>query len=57
MTNHPDPLTTLTDLLHRDGWQVQLAGARTAPISIPSTPRGVAYLVPASTPPINGDLR
>lgn len=57
MTNHPDPLTTLTDLLHRDGWQVQLAGARTAPNSTPSTPRGVAYLVPASTPPINGDLR
>ena len=56
MLTTSDPLTTLTELLHHDGWEVQLAGTPAAPTSRP-WPRGVAYVVPAASAPTSGDLR
>lgn len=52
----PDPLTTLTELLHSDGWEVQLAGTPTTSTA-PSSARGVAYVVPAPTHPSPGEPR
>lgn len=56
MPTTSDPLTTLTELLRHDGWEVQLAGTPTAPSSRPN-PRPVAYVVPAAPAPTPGDLR
>jgi hypothetical protein len=57
MPTTSDPLTTLTELLHHDGWEVQLAGTATTPTSTRRVPHGVAYVVPATTGPNPGDLR
>jgi len=57
MPSTTDPLTTLTQLLRRNGWQVQLTGTPISPTTTRCASRGVAYVVPALTLPTNGDLR
>jgi len=52
-----DPLITLTQLLRRNSWEVQLAGTPTSPTTTRCASRGVAYVVPALTLQTNGDLR
>lgn len=48
------PLTTLTELLHTNGWDVQLVGTHPVPHH---TSQGVAYVVPATPLPTYGGLR